>query len=255
LYFYCKYIFSLKLLIYDFFYLFKNAQRGLGDNPFLNQDQNILKIPTDMKLSTDVHGQFEPNDSNEFYEYTSYCEDKVLFTAEWWVCFNALLVKEQKPFEFIDPGAVGAYQCGLSYNFLGTNDQCGLCEGPCRYDTDCAGSMICRKHKDVESIKQCKGMGEYNVCIVNQSSVGFDIFDRAIELVFGKKTTIGQICAHAKDADEDDPKVAGFCCLDAPYESVNWGEMVRNEIVNREMTCSFYSPLTSNVRLYLVFVH
>jgi len=109
--------------------------------------------------------------------------------------------------------------------------------------------MICRKHKDVESIKQCKGMGEYNVCIVNQSSVGFDIFDRAIELVFGKKTTIGQICAHAKDADEDDPKVAGFCCLDAPYESVNWGEMYsciddKGDAKGKE-ACKAPGPLTS----------
>lgn len=52
--------------------------------------------------------------------------------------------------------------------------------------------------------------------------------DTSIALIFGKKTTIGQVCSFAKGLKKktvDD--VPGFCCLDAPYESTEWGEKVR----------------------------
>jgi hypothetical protein len=61
---------------------------------------------------------------------------------------------------------------------------------------------------------------------------GLDIssLDKSIALIFGVKTTIGQVCAFAKGLKEgkvDD--VPGFCCLDAPYESADWGEKVRKQ--------------------------
>jgi hypothetical protein len=62
------------------------------------------------------------------------------------------------------------------------------------------------------------------------------LLDQSIILLFGNKTTIGQVCAYAKGVektDEDDvPEVndvPGFCCLDAPYEAESgqvWGEKV-----------------------------
>ena len=52
--------------------------------------------------------------------------------------------------------------------------------------------------------------------------------DASIALLFGNETTIGQVCAYANGLEDkivDD--VPGFCCLDAPYESEDWGEKVR----------------------------
>lgn len=52
--------------------------------------------------------------------------------------------------------------------------------------------------------------------------------DASVALFFGNKTTIGQVCAYANGLEEnlvDD--VPGFCCLDAPYQSKDWGEKVR----------------------------
>ena len=59
---------------------------------------------------------------------------------------------------------------------------------------------------------------------------GLDLtsLDTSIALIFGNKTTIGQVCSFANGLREgtvDD--VPGFCCLDAPYESTEWGEKVR----------------------------
>ena len=59
---------------------------------------------------------------------------------------------------------------------------------------------------------------------------GLDLtsLDISIALIFGNKTTIGQVCSFANGLREgtvDD--VPGFCCLDAPYESTEWGEKVR----------------------------
>lgn len=51
--------------------------------------------------------------------------------------------------------------------------------------------------------------------------------DASIALIFGNKTTIGQVCAYAKGLEENLVEdVPGFCCLDAPYESKDWGEKV-----------------------------
>jgi hypothetical protein len=56
-----------------------------------------------------------------------------------------------------------------------------------------------------------------------------DLFDKAIALVFGEKTTIGQVCSFAKGlASNTVTAIPGFCCLDAPYQSKieEWGEKV-----------------------------
>ncbi len=56
-----------------------------------------------------------------------------------------------------------------------------------------------------------------------------DIFDTPIALVFGNKTTIGQVCSFAKGlASKNVTNIPGFCCLDAPYQSKieEWGEKV-----------------------------
>ena len=52
--------------------------------------------------------------------------------------------------------------------------------------------------------------------------------DESLAIIFGNGTTIGQVCSYARGLEagtvEDLP---GFCCLDAPYETQNWGEKVR----------------------------
>ena len=56
-----------------------------------------------------------------------------------------------------------------------------------------------------------------------------DILDASIALVFGNKTTIGQVCSFAKGlASKTVTTIPGFCCLDAPYQSKidSWGEKV-----------------------------
>ena len=50
--------------------------------------------------------------------------------------------------------------------------------------------------------------------------------DDSIALIFGNQTTIGQICSFAQGLkNEVVDNVPGFCCLDAPYESLDWGEI------------------------------
>jgi hypothetical protein len=56
-----------------------------------------------------------------------------------------------------------------------------------------------------------------------------DTFDASIALVFGNKTTIGQVCSFAKGLKSNIvTNIPGFCCLDAPYQSKieEWGEKV-----------------------------
>ena len=52
-------------------------------------------------------------------------------------------------------------------------------------------------------------------------------FDTSIELLFGEKTTIGQVFSYANGIKHKIvDQLPGFCCLDAPYESSYWGEKV-----------------------------
>jgi hypothetical protein len=52
-------------------------------------------------------------------------------------------------------------------------------------------------------------------------------FDNTISLLFGNGTTPGQVCAYNKALSEKKATdISGFCCLDLPVESVDWGEKV-----------------------------
>ena len=57
------------------------------------------------------------------------------------------------------------------------------------------------------------------------------VLDTSIALLFGNKTTVGQVCIYAKGLkDKTVESLPGFCCMDAPYEADDWGEMVRRII-------------------------
>jgi hypothetical protein len=64
------------------------------------------------------------------------------------------------------------------------------------------------------------------------AGLSMDSIDKSISLVFGDKTTIGQVCAYSKGLTSTNKTVVdipGFCCLDAPYKArtEEWGEKVR----------------------------
>ena len=62
--------------------------------------------------------------------------------------------------------------------------------------------------------------------------------DDSIALVFGNKTTIGSVCSYSKALEEElVDNIPGFCCLDAPYESNNWGETVSRRIFSIQFDC------------------
>ena len=77
-----------------------------------------------------------------------------------------------------------------------------------------------------------------------------DIFDTAIALVFGNKTTVGQVCSFAKGlASKNVTNIPGFCCLDAPYQSKieEWGEKVSSWDVRmkKNLYCGVVAKLTT----------
>ena len=68
----------------------------------------------------------------------------------------------------------------------------------------------------------------FQTLIEDETSSILTELDASVALLFGNKTTIGQVCAYAKGLDDDKvDDVPGFCCLDAPYQSNDWGEKVR----------------------------
>ena len=203
-----------------------------------------------------MHGQI----AFDGFQYKEYCANEDFLVDGWSTCFERDLTLVDGDFEKTDFAfhpLWPTFQCGRG----GQNSipECKFCQGSCRDQYDCDGPLVCLKAVDVKSTSQCSIIDVDNpfytgvgVCVVDKTSVSIESFDRAIELVFGKMTTIGQICAYADDnRGVNEPEPPGFCCLEAPYESDNnWGEMVRNQIFNREMAYPLYPPLTSYLQSY-----
>lgn len=72
---------------------------------------------------------------------------------------------------------------------------------------------------------------EFRNQIKGQLRIAMEHIDSSIALMYGNKTTIGQVCAFAQGLTSGTvTQIPGFCCLDAPYQSKNneeWGEKVR----------------------------
>ena len=87
-----------------------------------------------------------------------------------------------------------------------------------------------------------------------------DLFDKAIALVFGNKTTIGQVCSFAKGlASKTVTTIPGFCCLDAPYQSKieEWGEKVSSwdaRMKKEDWYCDNSAKLTNRVFILKVLL-
>jgi len=87
-----------------------------------------------------------------------------------------------------------------------------------------------------------------------------DLFDKAIALVFGNKTTIGQVCSFAKGlASNTVTTIPGFCCLDAPYQSKieEWGEKVSSwdaRMKKEDWYCDVPAKLTHRVFILKVLL-
>ena len=90
----------------------------------------------------------------------------------------------------------------------------------CKDDEDDARADECKKQLEILEKEQAdlemRGLSRLQL-------------DDSIALIFGNKTTIGQACSYSRGLEEDlIDNVPGFCCLDAPYESKDWGEIVSN---------------------------
>ena len=119
----------------------------------------------------------------------------------------------------------------------------------CTSDSDCFGDQKCFQRADDDSPTPpgCGGdpIGSNNYCYdpycedqlayweQQKEDIGdlpfhHQAYDDSIALLFGNGTTIGQVCSYSKGLEEEVVEdVPGFCCMDAPYEADDWGEVVR----------------------------
>lgn len=115
------------------------------------------------------------------------------------------------------------------------NKECVKEEEECNGGDDDA----CEKRKKVcEDL--IKDYEEQLRTLTNQGLVRSQL-DDSIALLYGNKTTIGQVCSYAKGLEVDSAGESlvdgtpGFCCLDAPYESNAWGETVSNVVLSKSI--------------------
>ena len=75
-----------------------------------------------------------------------------------------------------------------------------------------------------------KGLEKARIVAATQSDgIAIDTLDTSMALLFGNKTTVGQVCGYSKGLEIDGTAldgVHGFCCGDAPYQNDYWGELV-----------------------------
>ena len=73
-----------------------------------------------------------------------------------------------------------------------------------------------------------------SVAAEESDGIAIDTLDTSMALLFGNKTTVGQVCGYSKGLEIDDTAldgVHGFCCGDAPYQNDYWGELVSSTYV------------------------
>ena len=67
------------------------------------------------------------------------------------------------------------------------------------------------------------------VAATESEGIAIDTLDTSMALLFGNKTTVGQVCGYSKGLEISGTAldgVHGFCCGDAPYQNDYWGELV-----------------------------
>ena len=135
----------------------------------------------------------------------------------------------------------------------------------CNSDSQCAPGLKCFKRgSDGPNPPGCGGSesGSTDFCydpfcevqlnqleairddLSDQGLASSTFFDNSIALLFGNGTTIGQVCSYSRGLEEElVNEVPGFCCLDAPYQSKNWGETVSKRSFRKMLLClsSFFN--------------
>ena len=97
---------------------------------------------------------------------------------------------------------------------------------------------------------------QFHILICSQNNSlgnfrGFSGYHFVHGIVFGNKTTIGQVCSFAKGlASNTVTNIPGFCCLDAPYQSKieEWGEKVSSwdvRMKKEDCYCDISAKLTT----------
>ena len=148
-------------------------------------------------------------------------------------------------------------------NLVGGN-RLNRCEGDCDDDAECGDGLLCFERSGNANVypEGCGGnmKKDYDYCyspfcsqqkerledirngLSNEGISSSTFFDESIALLFGNGTTVGQVCAYARALTANPPEVdniPGFCCLDAPYQADDWGEIVSNILVHMQAYCLY----------------
>ena len=183
---------------------------GATNNPYTSVQSEPLQfsIPLNIKDSAiDEHGQIEAEYLDEIFEYVSVGPSDGLVSGgnTFTTSFREQLAQAYYTDQLIDD---------LLEVF-----------GKCAEDDESALQEVCQSLVD-----------NFLTPLQNDFfNSGFDrsSLDTSIALIFGNKTTIGQVCSYARGLEgiaqqtNTVNSLPGFCCLDAPYESQIWGEKVR----------------------------
>jgi len=238
-----------------------------GSNPYDPDNSNVFKIPIGISKAAiaDSHGQIEGQYLDELFDYftfeggSNYLLDtldgmkfdvdleKVIIEA---YVYNAIDGEIKEYEKCIDDGEKEIrfedVQVNPDAEFLPLGD----CEGDCDNDNECAAGLKCFQRNDGDGGPPgCGGQPKkdwdycYNPFCSDQlkrlyglrdglSNQGLSsiFFDESIALLFGNKTTIGQVCSYSRGLEAGTvDAIPGFCCLDAPYQADDWGETVSND--------------------------
>uniref|UniRef100_A0A7S4M8E9 Uncharacterized protein n=1 Tax=Odontella aurita TaxID=265563 RepID=A0A7S4M8E9_9STRA len=98
------------------------------------------------------------------------------------------------------------------------------------YFNDQGIDILIKYYEDRDDCSFCKSVVEDYLKPLRDKffNLGFDrsSLDTSIALIFGNKTTIGQVCSYARGLEDNTvDDLPGFCCLDAPYQvEPEWGK-------------------------------
>ena len=188
-----------------------------GANPYAPDNDSQFYLPLDiLGTATDVHGQILGKYLDQLFDYVRFPDDGSNGIE---VCGSGRPDCEQGSLIF-STELKDLFIEAFVYNSI--QEQIDLYQ-ECVDDTSTQvnepDDPFCE-----DQLALLKGIQEG---LSNEGLTSSTFFDESIALLFGNKTTIGQVCAYAEGLElETVDDIPGFCCLDAPYEADDWGETV-----------------------------
>jgi hypothetical protein len=176
-----------------------------------NDEPGFNFVDLDMKRTSFLYSEYRGYDTKEIPDTREFSSHLCNWISCSWK-FDANEAKLDRTDGLSDISVAAAFpQCDLE-----DSGQCYCIDE----DDDC--------YEKDEKKRKLVGEACERECILERREDYYNVITTGLELVFGKRPSVGFICGLKEAVVRDGKKLPGYCCLDAPYQlnNLDWGNAV-----------------------------